>query len=468
MIAKPSLSITCALLLALFLAACQPENRRADDILLVTIDTLRSDFISAYGYPRDSTPQLDALANQGALFERHFTTIATTAPAHATMFTGLYAREHGLKKNGQSLSDELPSLPEILRQKGYRTGASIGARILSSKHGFARGFDSFDEDFGPSVLRPPGKSGKYERYAESVIDRAIDIVLQPDSRPLFLWVHLYDAHDPYQPPQPSPLHPERHLGFFRKRAEPSANYSRELLCKMLAGYEAEVNYVDHQFGRLLEAWDQRPNGPDSLVIVTSDHGEGLGEHSYQGHGFLLYEEQLSIPLLIRHRDRIESGTRITAATSSIDLATTILELVGIGNLPEIRGRSLLSPAGTAPRNRDAYAERRHFKATDIERSDALRKLTKSFPHQPIGSIGEKCALVRDDWKFIWNTNGLHELYDLKGDPGEQRNLLSVELERAKDLQTAIIEWRKKAPISTPSAEAADDGETKEMLDALGY
>ncbi|MFT5285145.1 MAG: arylsulfatase A-like enzyme [Planctomycetota bacterium] len=471
MIVYPTKTAASLLAFALLLSGCQQEaTERSDDILLVTIDTLRSDFVSAYGYPRKSTPNLDALAEQGALFERHFTTIATTAPAHATMFTGLYAREHGLTKNGQLLGSELPNLPEILNDRGYRTGASIGARILGSKHGFARGFESFDEDFGPTVLRPAGKSGKYERYAESVIDRAIGILEQPDERPLFLWVHLYDPHDPYQPPQPSPLHPERELNFFRKRAEPSAEYNRDILSKMLAGYEAELTYVDGQFGRLLTAWESRATGPDSLVIVTSDHGEGLGEHRYQGHGFLLYEEQVNIPLIIRYQPVIESGLRIASTTSTIDLPATILELIGIGNLPEIKGRSLISLSGASMRNRDAFAERRHFKDTDLQRSDALRKLIKNFARQPIGSVGEKCILVRENWKFVWNDNGRHELFDLAADPREEHNLYADKPERASEMQSAIEQWRKKDSVhsSAVGAEAHADTETEEMLDALGY
>jgi len=457
-------------LLALCLvAACAPEPERKPDILLVTLDTLRSDFVSAYGYPRKATPRLDALAAEGALFENHFTTIATTAPAHATLFTGLFAREHGLTKNGQALSEELTALPELLQSEGYRTGASIGASILGSKHGFARGFDEFDEDFGESVLRPAGKSGKYERYAESVIDRAIAIAEAPGEQPLFLWVHLYDVHEPYQPPIASPLEPEQNLKFFRKRAEASKSYDRELLGRMHAGYEAEVFYVDREFGRLLDAWDRRPTGPESLVVVTSDHGEGLGEHDYQGHGFLLYEEQVKVPLILRKRGLLEGGKRVTAYTSMVDLGATMLSLAGFGDLPGFRGQPLIRPPGHSPTNRDIFAERRFFTELDLERSEALRRLTRANPKKPIGSIGEKCVLIRDGWKFIWNESGRHELYSLESDPREERNLLSEEAERAAEMLATLEAWRERKSRVTPaSGDDSPDGATQEMLDALGY
>jgi len=451
------------------LPACLPEPQRKPDVLLITLDTLRSDFISAYGYPRESTPHLDALAEQGALFENHVTTIATTAPAHATLFTGLFAREHGLTKNGQVLSDEFMPLPELLQLAGYRTGASIGASILGSEHGFARGFDDFDEDFGESVLRPAGKTGKYERYAESVVDRAIAIAQKSDARPLFLWVHVYDAHDPYSPPVLSPLEPEKHAKFFRKRAEASEAFDRELLSRMLAGYEAEVYYVDREVGRLLAAWDARPTGPDSLVLVTSDHGEGLGEHGFQGHGFLLYEEQVKVPLILRMRGRIEPGTRVEAATSSVDLAATVFELIGLGDQPSLRGLPLLGPGGHVRAGGDVFAERRFYSDMDLQRSPALRRLTREQADLPIGSTGEKCVLLRDGWKLVWNESGAHELYDLSADPRESDNRFESESERAVEMLSALETWRQRGYRGSAAPDAAEpDGATKEMLDALGY
>ncbi len=457
-------AVLCALPL---FAACAESSAPQPDVLLVTIDTLRSDFLSTYGYPRKSTPNLDALADQGAVFENHYTTIATTAPAHATLFTGLFAREHGLTKNGQSLSAELTNLPNIFREHGYRTAASIGASILGSKHGFATGFDDFDEDFGESVLRPSGKSGKYERYAQSVVDRAISLAQKPGDRPLFLWVHLYDPHEPYAPPIASPLKPEDNLAFFRKRAEPSKTYNRELLGRMLAGYEAEVYYVDREFGRLLDAWDKRPTGPNSLVVVTSDHGEGLGEHSYQGHGFLLYDEQVRVPLILRLNGRVNAGTRVDAVSSAVDFGATLLELAGIGDLPGFRGRSLFSDSGRLTRSKPVFAERRFFTEMDLERSDALRKLTNTYAERAIGSIGEKCVLIDDGWKFIWNESGRHELYHLVEDSREAANVIAKQAARAAEMLAEIEVWRKRESRTQADEEPADS-ETESMLDALGY
>jgi arylsulfatase A-like enzyme len=455
-----------SLLLLGCLTSCAPQPDPLPDVLLVTIDTLRSDYVSAYGYPRESTPNLDALARDGVLFERHRTNIPTTAPAHATMFTGLFAREHGLEKNGRILPESLSSLPELLNDRGYRTGASIGASVLGSEFGFARGFDDFDEDFGPSVARPAGKSNAYERYAESVVDRAIGIMDKDQQRPLFLWVHIYDPHEPYSPPRLSPLEPEKHLPFFQRRSQPSDAFPKELISKMLVGYEAEIAYVDTEFARLLDAWDQRATGPESLVVVTSDHGEGLGEHSYQGHGFLLYNEQLDVPLIMRMGGRIDPGLRIEGTTSAVDLGATMLQLVGIDEPDLLPGNNLMEPSSMRSA---VYAERRAFSAGDIERSKPLSLLLENNAGGPLGSIGEKCVLLQEGWKFIWNQNGAHELYAVAKDPKERRNLVGVESERAAGMLAAIEAWRADTGQAEAGAASEQMGEvTQEMLDALGY
>lgn len=455
-------------LVALLAVAC--AESRPPDCLLVTVDTLRSDFLSCYGYPRLATPRIDALAEAGALFEQHYTTIATTAPAHATLLTGLYPREHGLLRNGPPLDPDVPYLPEFLQEAGYRTGASIGARVLASRAGFARGFEFFDEDFGESVLKPGGRNAKYERFATSVVDRALEFLERDDGRPTFLWVHLYDPHHPFEPPEPSPLQPNRALEFFAKRAEPSEAFSRSYLATLLAGYEAEVSYTDRQLGRLLDAWDRRDGAPGSLVVLTSDHGEGLGEHMYEGHGFFLYEEQLRIPLVLRMSGRVPAAARVTAATSSVDLPATLLDLLGLpAALP---GRSLrpdLEGEGSEP-ERMIFAERRAYSDADLERKEALQALRERVSGQPGASSGEKCALVSGDWKLVWNQTGSHELYNLRRDPREALNLVlegTDGVDGAQALLRQVERWRRRAAQRAPVPDELDD-ETRSMLDALGY
>ncbi len=464
-------SRTSAVLLAGWIlgGACAPPAP-PPDLLLVTVDTLRTDFLSCYGYPRQASPTLEALASAGALFEAHFTTIATTAPAHASMFTGLPAREHGLTRNGWSLDEALPSLPAILRASGYRTGASIGARIVGSEYGFARGFDVFDEAFDESVLRPPGKTAKYERYAESVVDRAIAFAEADDGRPTFLWAHVYDPHEPYAAPRVSPLHPPKHLQFFRGRAHGSDLFERGQVARVLAGYEGEVTYADAEIGRLLAAWDARERGPDSLVVVVSDHGEGLGEHSYMGHGFLLYEEQMRVPFLLR-MPGIVPGTRVRSVTSTVDLAATLVDLLGVAR-PEGLGGESLRPLldGREDPERAAFAERRTYGEGDLQSRRQLRELVTRHEDEPIGSVGEKCAVVKDGWKLVWNQTGRHELYDLRADPDEAENVLESEPERGSAMLALVRAWRAAGkPARAAGTKPPDETrETQEMLDALGY
>ncbi len=440
----------------------------APDVLLITVDTLRRDALGSYGYPRPASPHLDALGSAGAVFENHYTVISTTAPAHATMFTGLYPRQHGLMKNGRALGGDLPSLPEFLRRSGYRTGASIGAGILGSELGFQRGFEVFDEDFSSAVHRPEGKRREFERYGDSVVDRALQILAADDGRPLFLWVHLYDAHDPYQPPQGFAFDAAAGLSFFAERSEPSAEFQRPLLARMLAGYEAEVRWVDTQIGRLMSEWDAR--GKENLVVVTSDHGEGLGEHGYQGHGFFLYEEQLQVPLFMRMEGRLPAQTRVQAQTSMVDLPGTMLDLLGLG------GRELFGAGGfgdalleqSAIESRTIFAERRFYTEDDLRRRPALLKLALEHGQDARGSRGEKRVLIEAGWKFIWNSNEQHELYNLEQDPAERRSVAGKHPERVQAMAAALKNWLAEHPERNVAGDAESDGEWESMLDALGY
>lgn len=458
------------LLLVLAAWACSPAPDAAPDLLLVTLDTLRSDFVGAYGYPRAASPTLDRLASEGALFEAHFTTIPTTAPAHASMFTGLTPGEHGLTRNGHSLPEGVRALPEVLRERGYRTGAAIGVRILGSQYGFARGFDWFDEDFDDTVLRPTGKTAKYERYGESVVDRALAFAARDDGRPTFLWVHLYDVHEPYSPPRVSPIHPEAAHAWFRRRAHPSELFERAELVRMLAAYEAEVTYVDEELARLFEGWWARPAGAGSLVAVLSDHGEGLGEHAYQAHGFLLYEEQVRVPFLLHMPGAIEPGRRVRSVTSTLDVPATLLDLLGIDPAAAgMTGSSLRPLLEREEPGRAAFAERRTYGPGDLRRDRRLRELVSGNVDRPVGSIGDKFMLVRGGWKLVWNENGHHELYELEGDPDEAANRLADEPERAGAMLAELEAWRERTRLSDAASQDAEPGgETRDMLDALGY
>jgi arylsulfatase A-like enzyme len=462
----PRALVLLALLSGLALPACKQhhDEGRGTDLLLVTIDTLRADFVSAYGAGFESTPTFDALAVQGVLLERHHTVISLTAPAHLTLFSGLLPSEHGLRRNGQRIAGDVPYLPEILELAGYRTGACLGATVMRRWSGFARGFGFFDE----VVSDPERKPGFVnERTAQEVVDAALEFLDGVDERPQFLWVHLYDPHDPYRAP-PEHLRPAESSGPLGvDQVQPSELISRDRQLENRRGYAAEVRYADAQLARLLTAWDSRARGRRGLVVVTSDHGEGLGEHDYEGHGFHLYQEQLEVPCTLRFEGRLPAGRRVAAATSAVDLPRTCLELLGL-RAPRIGGRSLVPLlSGSSQECRPALlAERREWSEKDVGRQGEVRRLLELRAGRPGGSRAEQIALLHGRWKFIWTADTEHELYDLAADPAELDNAIARRPELAARMRAEIEAWRTAAHARP--AEAALDEETQRMLEALGY
>jgi len=459
--------------LALALASgCGTGQLHPPDVLLITVDTLRHDYVSAYGEDWARTPALDAVGSAGAVFERHYATASMTAPSHATIFTGRYPREHGLRKNGGVIDEATPVLAEAFERAGYRTLGAIGARVVDHRFGFGRGFQEFDEHFDASVLIGTKRPNLAERRASTVVDRAIEMLAAEDQRPVFMWVHVYDPHTPLSSPIPESRSPEQLRRLFAKTAESSRTHSREYLVQLHAAYEREVRYTDRQLGRLLDAWDARPGGAKSIVAVTSDHGEGLGEHEYAGHGAHLFEEQLHIPLLLRAPGQIDPGTRIDGVSSAVDLAATLLQLARLPTPPGLGGRSLLPLIrGQAPGSeRVAIAERRVYSEFD-QRTDgnAVKAMHALWgPDELV--LGDRVSLVRDDWKLLWDEHRPSELYDLSRDPGEHHNQIDVEPERAHRLLTALMAWRQAAEAAGAGMGATleDDPEVRRMLEDLGY
>lgn len=444
------------------------EDGALPDFLLVTIDTLRADYTSPYGHPADPTPFLGRLARTGAVFDRHYAVMAHTAPSHASMFTGLMPTQHALMKNGQVLSPDAHLLAEELQAAGYRTGAFVGATVLKGERGFARGFEVYDEEF---VLDDEHAVGlrQYMRSASEVVDRAMAFLAEGDGRPTFLWVHVYDPHDPYEAPEEFNASLESVRQHWGDKIEPSERHDRKEIVRGVAKYEGEVRYVDVQIERLLGLWDQHASGREGLVIVTADHGEGLGQHQLMGHGLWNYEEQLLVPLLVRMPGRIPAGARVGGPTSHVDLASTVAELLGLA--PNFPGNSLLAlvDGDELPGGRPALAERRLLTDADWERRNGIRELVESFGSGAGSGKRELIALVRGDYKYIWSEDAPDELYDLSTDPGEHRSLLTERPDLAEDLRRFLTGWRAVAQAGAIEAVAQElDPETLAELEALGY
>ncbi|HXU45777.1 MAG TPA: sulfatase, partial [Thermoanaerobaculia bacterium] len=264
-------SIGWALALAALVACSRdeaPGNAKAPadrpSILLVTLDTTRADAVGDASH-RVETPNLDALAARGLRFDQAYTVAPQTLTAHTSMLTGLYPSEHGVRENGRYLAADRPLLPELLAAAGYRTAAFVSGFPLTRAFGLARGFAVYDDDLGPRGI---------ERPAPATTDRALAYLKTSGEGPLFLWVHYYDAHDPYEPPEPFRS---------RYRADP---------------YLGEIAAVDQQLGRLLAGFRARVGRGPWQAIVVGDHGEGRGDHGEQFHGHLLYQGAMRVPLAI--------------------------------------------------------------------------------------------------------------------------------------------------------------------------
>jgi choline-sulfatase len=397
--------------LALLAAASGPPN-----LLLVTVDTLRADHVGAYGDAKAQTPAVDRLAREGVLVEEAVAQVPETRPSHASMLTGRYPYEHGVRDNAAGpIAPGMPTLATLLKAAGYDTAAFIAAYPVSRSSGLDRGFDVYDDPFETAV------DGRTERRAQEVVERALGWLGRPRSRPFLLWVHLFDPHAPYTPPPPF-------AGRFSGRP-----------------YDGEVAYADSQVERLVAWLDRSGQRQRTLVVVTSDHGEGLGQHGEEEHGILVYDSTLHVPLVLSWPGRLPAGTRVRGQFRSVDLLPSVLDLLGV---PAVRtsGASradAIAHGGRIPDN-ESYAESLY------------------------GSIhfgwAKLRALRSHEWKFIEAPRS--ELYRLPEDPGETRNVLASRAEVANGMRQSL--GRHGGGAGDAAGAAPIDQEALERLAALGY
>ncbi len=391
-------------------------------LLLITLDTVRADRLTCYGYAAGRTPALDSLAASGVLCERAYTVAPLTLPAHASLFTGLHPRENGLTTNARGRLDEtIPTLAETLQRQGYSTAAFVASFVLNRKFGLDRGFNFYDDDFAGEEPAPDALHR--QRQGESVVDAALNWLSQKRSQPFFCWVHLYDAHAPYFP------HSELFGDEFADRP-----------------YDAEIAYVDRQVSRLIDFLIARGLDSQTLVVVAGDHGEGLGEHIERTHGSTLYNGTLRVPLIFHQPARLASGRRVTGDVSLVDVAPTILDLLGSAALREISGRSILS----ALQGRDSQPAA-CYGATDepflLNGWSPLRSVTAG------------------DRKYIRTTRV--ELYDLAHDPGERHNLADADPEGVREMEALLADV--EARMVPRAAVAVQLSATeRRALASLGY
>lgn len=400
----------------------QPGIRHAQlegyNILTVTIDTLRLDRVGAYGNQIGLTPTLDRLAREGVRFQTAYAHVPLTLPSHATIMTGRYPPSTGVRDNGTSrLDPAVPTLASTLKGAGYRTGAFVGAFVLDARFGLNHGFDTYDDR-----MRGSGSNLEVvQRSAEQVLAPAGAWIGQPspDATRWFAWVHLYDPHEPYEPPPPYDA---------RYAADP---------------YAGEIAYADAALGAFLERLRAAGALARTLVVVAADHGESLGDHGERTHGLFAYDATIRVPLILWASGVAPSV--VPDAVRLVDVMPSILDLVGVAAPAALDGRSFTTLAGAAR----AQPPASYFEALDAS-------LTRNWA--PLKGV------VLDGLKLI--DLPIPELYDLSTDPGETHNLYASQRERARPLEAALD--RVAAAPAVAGTPAAMDPDAEARLRSLGY
>ena len=415
------LLILAAVLLALYLWHGGPEG---PNLLLITLDTTRADHLGCYGYADATTPALDALARSGVRFTRARCNVPLTLPSHATILTGLYPPEHGLRVNGEkTLAKEVTTLAEVFASHGYQTAAFIAAFVLDTKFGLGRGFQTYDQYEIPDAGDIVDDSMMYRyRQGDQVAQAALSWLREHSRRPFFCWVHFFDPHRPYYP------HPE----FDRHYPD--------------SPYDSEVAFMDLQVNRLIDLLQKENLIGKTFIIALGDHGEGLGEHGEVEHGLLLYDSVMRVPLIVSAPGRIPAGQEVAVPVSTIDLFPTILDLFGWEPSGHISGRSF-GPAllgGSIPA-RPIYGE-------------------TEFPLTEYGWSPLK-SLTTEEWKYIQAPR--EELYALLEDPEELEDLFPEDPEVASEMKGKLSSVEKEMVIGKASEVKMDDL-SRDILASLGY
>jgi choline-sulfatase len=404
---KPFIALLVLCCGAIYGAAAGSTKTPAPDIFLITIDTLRADHVHSYGFANGSTPALDALVKDSVQFTQAFTPSPITNTSHASILTGLLPGSHGVTDFAVPLSPTHPTVAEMLKARGYRTAAFIGAVILDSKTlapGFDRGFDYYDNF--PEHSSSKSRWGRLERRGMDVVAHAESWLTKHPAGPHFVWVHLYDPHDPYEPPMPY-----------------SQTYKDRL-------YDGEIAYADSALAHFIAYLKTNSKYRNSVIVAVGDHGEGLGEHHEDTHGIFLYDSTTHVPLIVKLPGGASAGTPVAAQVRTVDIVPTLLELAGAA-APEKSDGASLQPyfAGKNEVGRPAFGE------TDYP----LR-----FGWAPLRSVRN------EGFKFIEAPRP--ELYDLQRDAAELSNQYEANDAQAQKSRAMLADVRAR---EIPAEEAKD-------------
>ena len=441
-------------------APAQSPPPNAPNVVVISIDSLRSDHLHSYGYEKPTSPTIDALAAEGVLFAQAVAPSSWTLPSHMSLLTGLDPMEHGVADDFASpLSRNVPTLAEALHEAGYETFGLAAVHYVSGQWGFARGFDEFDDYTIPNLEGPTSE------VTFDIVDGWLDDWDRRDRRrPLFLFLHLWDVHYGYAPPPPyDEMFSEEYHGnidfedFFRNPAV-IESMSPEDYARMYSQYDGEIGYTDSQIARLVDRLRDMGELDDTIFSVSSDHGDEFFEHHWKGHRHTLYDELIHVPWVLRYPKRVPAGEIVERQVRLTDVAPTILGLAGIQ--PERFGRGvdpLLGGQDLSP----------VWSGGEIAARPALSHLSNALSRRP----GPVYSIRTRDSKLIWDPKGKVpvRLFNILEDAGEQTNLAGKGDERADVLLSTVKQWSERSPGQ--SAESAplrlNPAEVQKLKD-LGY
>jgi arylsulfatase A-like enzyme/Tfp pilus assembly protein PilF len=401
---------------------CGAKGTDIQHVVLISIGTCRADHLSCYGFNRPTTPNIDGIAAGGALFENVISPVPITLPAHISMLTGTTPLSHGVHDNmNDVLTNDQLTLAEIFKNHDFLTGGIVSAFALDARLGMAQGFDFYQDDFG----KAHGRAFSRERPGDETTQLAVNWLQEHKDERFFLFLHYNDPHHEYKPPGPF-----------------AARFGDDL-------YSGEIAFVDYCIGRVTTKLKELGIYDSTLLIITGDHGEMLGEHDEQEHSYLIYESAIKVPLLVkRPGSRGKEPVRVKESVGLIDVVPTICELLGFEIPPKVQGMSLaplLQKKELSIKNRSFYIE----------------SMTPAY----LGA-NPLLGLRTDDWKYIRTTRP--ELYHLKNDPKERVNLLDQEPPRVSDYQDVLEKLLKERQSAPPGRRMVPDRVTLNKLAALGY
>ena len=455
----------------LALAGCRPPPPPPrPNVVIVTVDTLRADRLGVYGSETTRTPAIDRLAAEGLVFDDASAPLPETRPSHLTLFTSLVPSSHGVLSNAVSFPDGLTTLPTLFAAAGWETAGFAGCGLFDAAAGRSLGFSHFD---------PPAKP---QRTADEVVPRALEWL---DAReqtgsvaqtPFFLWLHLFDPHMPYLPPPPwneagssaemvklLPRYSWPTMLSFAKRND--GDLPARVFRRALALYGAEVEYADHWLGRFFAELRRRRILDETVVLLTSDHGECFENGVFFDHSQCLGQGALTVPMILRYPRRV-APRRTSVAVEHVDVAPTLLRLADVPVPPELEGEGLLRRA--AGTSQEVFFQQPLYRGVDLSDRQAVLDQLRSVAGEPTRTIrGDlRVGVRRGDWKYLWE-GGEESLFHLAEDPGERLDRAADRPETLRELRNALRRFVRDHPVRFDPDDGYDP-RLLEQLKILGY